>query len=100
MSDENYSDQPAQGGRLPGMDLREPKFQWGQRVAATVDLVNDGSYPDVPADALLVSAGGAGEIVQIGQHVDANIPIYLVEFMSAEGKSRVIGCLEEELERV
>jgi nitrogen fixation protein NifZ len=42
-----------------------PKFQWGQRVSATGDLFNDGSFPDQPADALLVKAGDAGEIVQV-----------------------------------
>ncbi len=71
---------------------RAPKWQWGQRVAATVDLVNDGTYPDQPLDALLVAAGTVGEIVQIGHHVEANVPVYLVEF-----GGRVIGCLEEEL---
>ena len=35
----------------------EPKFQWGQRVSAASDLYNDGSFPDSPADELLVKAG-------------------------------------------
>jgi hypothetical protein len=45
-------------------ELREPKFRWGQRVAATIDLFNDGSHPEVPLDALLVAEGAAGEVVQ------------------------------------
>ena len=28
------------------IDLREPKFQWGQPVVAAADLYNDGSLPD------------------------------------------------------
>lgn len=75
------------------IETRQPKCEWGQRVSATLDLVNDGSYPEVPADALLVPAGGLGEIVQIGHHTEANLPIYLVEFESGA----VVGCLEEEI---
>ncbi|MBB6254465.1 hypothetical protein FHS74_005054 [Nitrospirillum iridis] len=45
------------------------------------------------ADALLVTAGTAGEIVQVGTHTETNTPIYLIEFADL----RVIGCLEEEI---
>lgn len=75
------------------IEPRLPKFQWGQRVCALTDLYNDGTFPDVPVEALLVSVGDAGEIVQIGAHVELNIPVYLVEF----AERRVIGCLEEEI---
>ena len=44
-------------------------------------------------DALLVRSGDAGEIVQVGAHVDSNTPIYLVEF----DEKYVVGCLEEEI---
>lgn len=75
------------------IDLREPKYQWGQTVVAAVDLYNDGSLPDAPAeDILLVVAGGPGEIVQIGHHGEANVPVYLVDFGTV-----VLGCLEEEI---
>ncbi len=70
-----------------------PKYQWGQRVRASIDLVNDGSFPDQPADAVLAHEGDVGEIVQVGTHVDSNTPVYLVEFAS----NRVIGCLEGEI---
>ena len=74
-------------------DLREPKYQWGQRVQALADLVNDGSFPNSEPEAVLVPAGGAGAIVQIGRATEANMPVYLVEF----GANRVVGCLEGEL---
>ena len=74
------------------IDPRLPRFEWGQRVRAAIDLFNDGSYPDAEEGALLVPAGGLGEIVQIGHHAEANVPVYLVEF-----DGRVLGCLEEEL---
>ncbi|HEY6095525.1 MAG TPA: nitrogen fixation protein NifZ [Gallionellaceae bacterium] len=77
------------------LDIREPKFQWGQAVVAVADLVNDGSYPDMPEDALLVAGGSKGEVVQTGMHEESNTPVYIVEF--ADGK--VIGCLEYEIER-
>lgn len=74
------------------IDQRLPKYQWGQSVIAAVDLYNDGSHPDVPEDQLLVVAGGPGEVVQVGHHAEANLPVYMVDFGVA-----VIGCLEEEI---
>jgi nitrogen fixation protein NifZ len=75
------------------IEVRQPRFQWGQRVTATLDLYNDGSYPDRPPQALLVRAGDAGEIVQVGTHTESNTPVYLVEF----NEHHVVGCLEEEI---
>ena len=60
---------------------------------ALIDLHNDGSFPGTPVDAMLVSVGDAGEIVQVGTQTEANLPIYLVEF----GERLVVGCLEEEI---
>jgi len=74
------------------IDIREPKFQWGQQVVATTDLYNDGTLPDIAEDSLLIAAGGPGEIVQIGHHDEANVPIYMVDFGLC-----VLGCLEEEI---
>jgi nitrogen fixation protein NifZ len=77
------------------IDLPDPdaaKFQWGQPVWAAVDLYNDGSLPDAPEDALLVVAGGPGEVVQIGRFKDSSTPVYMVDFGVA-----VLGCLEDEL---
>jgi nitrogen fixation protein NifZ len=70
-----------------------PKFQWGQRVRVSADLFNDGSYPDVPEEDLLASAGDIGEVVQVGTHVESNTPVYMVEFAT----KRVVGCLEHEI---
>ncbi|MGI9211647.1 MAG: nitrogen fixation protein NifZ [Methylococcaceae bacterium] len=75
------------------MDIRQPLYQRGQVVFCVEDVQNDGTYPDCEADALLVSAGSEGEIVQVGHHEAANIPIYMVEFTNG----RVVGCFEEEL---
>ncbi|WP_028350586.1 nitrogen fixation protein NifZ [Bradyrhizobium murdochi] len=75
------------------IDPRLPKYQWGQRVKAAVDLINDGSFPDAPVNGLLIGAGAIGEIVQVGRHTEANVPIYLVEY----GERLVVGCLEEEI---
>lgn len=71
----------------------EAKYQWGQRMVATADLFNDGTYPDREPEALLVSTGTPGEIVNVGYHEELNLPVYLVEF-EAGG---VVGCLEEEI---
>ena len=70
-----------------------PQYAWGQCVQAARDLYNDGSYPDQPLDALLVRSGEAGEVVQVGQHADSGLVIYMVEF----ALHRVVGCFEQEL---
>jgi nitrogen fixation protein NifZ len=75
------------------MEPAQPKFQWGQRVRAYVDLTNDGSFPDQPEGALLAKTGDVGEIVNVGMHVETNQPVYLVEF----APNRVVGCLEGEI---
>jgi len=61
-------------------------------VVALVDLVNDGTHPDHPENAVLAEIGSEGEIVQVGRHVEANQPVYMVDFNGI-----VIGCLEEEI---
>jgi len=77
-------------------EAREPKFQWGQAISTTADLINDGSYPDAPHEAILAPTGSRGEIVNVGIIEETGDPIYLVEF--SDGK--VIGVFEEEIERV
>lgn len=76
------------------LDIRKPKFQWGQPVKTVVDLVNDGSHPGAEENALLVASGTLGEVAQTGMHEESNTPVYIVEF--PDGK--VVGCLEQELE--
>ena len=77
---------------LAGLEPRAPAYAWGQRVVALDDLVNDGSYPERPADALLAARGSVGEVVNIGHAPDLNEPVYLVQFDGS-----VVGCLEIEL---
>jgi nitrogen fixation protein NifZ len=77
---------------LPCLEPRAPAYAWGQRVIALDDLVNDGSYPDRPEDALLAARGSVGEVVNIGHAPDLNEPVYLVQFDGC-----VVGCLEIEL---
>lgn len=78
------------------IDLPDPEaacYRWGQSVRAAVDLYNDGSLPGAPEDALLVAAGGPGEVVQVGYHAESATPVYMVDFGVA-----VLGCLEDELQ--
>jgi nitrogen fixation protein NifZ len=78
------------------IDPRQPKYQWGMRVRALTDLVNDGSFPEAAEDAVLATEGTLGEIVQVGAHVETSTPVYMVEFE----QKYVVGCLEEEIEPV
>jgi nitrogen fixation protein NifZ len=78
---------------LKGLAPKEPVYQWGQPVKATIDILNDGSYPDAPVDSLLAAKDSQGEIVNIGLVEESGEPIYLVEF----GDGKVIGVLEEEI---
>ena len=78
------------------IEPQQPKFQWGQPVAALIDLFNDGTFPGEPESALLVKAGDKGEIVQIGTHAETGAHVYLVEFT----EKRVVGCLEGEIHSV
>jgi nitrogen fixation protein NifZ len=78
------------------IESKMPKYDWGQRVVAAIDLFNDGSYPDCEADTLLVEQGSTGEIVQVGMHEESATPVYMVEFPA----NRVVGCLEDEIELV
>lgn len=71
----------------------DPRFNWGQTVLAAQDLFNDGTYPDQPIDALLVRKGDAGEVVQVGKHVDSGTIVYMVAF----ALNKVVGCFESEL---
>ena len=79
------------------IEPRQEKFQWGQRVVAGIDLINDGTYPELEENALIVAQGTMGEVVQIGRHADSDTPVYIVEFASANQSNRVVGCLEEEI---
>ncbi len=72
---------------------REARYTWGQAVACTVDIRNDGTYPDLAEDALLAPQGTPGEVVNVGRHVESDTPVYLVEFPDG----RVVGCFEDEL---
>ncbi|HEX6363872.1 MAG TPA: nitrogen fixation protein NifZ [Albitalea sp.] len=73
---------------------RRPRYACGTEVRAAVDLYNDGSVADAHEDALLIAAGGPGEVVRVGHHAEAGVPLYLVDFGLV-----VLGCLESELER-
>ncbi|HYD32144.1 MAG TPA: nitrogen fixation protein NifZ [Azospirillaceae bacterium] len=72
---------------------REPKYDWGIRVTASVNLMNDGSHPQSEAGTILVPTGTPGEIVRIGHIPEANVPVYLVEFPAG----LLVGCFEEEI---
>jgi nitrogen fixation protein NifZ len=71
----------------------------GDRVYAAADIINDGSLPGLPADALVAATGTRGVIVNIGHlEEDPERALYLVRF---EDLDLVLGpptgCWPEEL---
>jgi nitrogen fixation protein NifZ len=74
-------------------------FGIGDMVWSCIDLCNDGTIPDMPADALLASAGARGVVVKTGTIQDhPEIGVYLVRFEDHEGVlGPPVGCLTEEL---
>lgn len=71
-----------------------PCFDYGEKVRSRRMVRNDGSFPGRGEDEQLAEAGQVGEIVRVGHHVEANQPIYLVDF----GGELVVGCFEDELQ--
>jgi len=76
-----------------------PRYNMGEIVFCTEDIINDGFIPDVAPDALLAAAGTRGVVVRIGfTEANEDVAIYLVRF---EGENQVlgppVGCLVEEL---
>lgn len=69
------------------------KYQWGQTINSQIDLINDGSFPEVAAEAVLVKKGTRGEVVNVGTVEETGVPVYLVEFTNG----KVVGVLEDEI---
>lgn len=73
----------------------DAKYRIGQRVAARIDLFNDGSHPSVDNDGLLVAAGTRGEVMRVGFIEEAATVLYIIEFKA--DPRQVVGVLEHEL---
>jgi nitrogen fixation protein NifZ len=74
-------------------EAQTAKYQWGQTISSQVDLINDGSFPEVGPEAILVEKGTQGEVVNVGTIEETGMPIYLVEFTNG----KVVGVLEDEI---
>jgi len=78
--------------------LSKEKAEFKQNWERILTICNEGGtisgkVKAIVKGGLLVNIGDTGEIVQVGTHTEANLPIYLVEF----GERLVVGCLEEEI---
>lgn len=69
------------------------KYQWGNRVVAATDIINDGSYPNKAEGEVIVAKDEAGVVRQIGQDEEKTTYLYIVEF-----GDRLVGCFEDEIE--
>lgn len=68
------------------------KYQWGNKVVAASDIINDGSYPNKAEGELIVVKGEEGRVRQIGQDEEKTSYLYIVEF-----GDRLVGCFEDEI---
>jgi nitrogen fixation protein NifZ len=74
-------------------------YHHGDMVWSAVALRNDGSFPDVPPQAVMAEPGARGVVVKAGslEH-RPEVRVYLVRFENAEGVlGHPIGCFTEEL---
>ncbi len=69
------------------------KYQWGDKVRVMNDIWNDGSYPEVDANEVLVLQGAQGYVLQVGKDEGGKF-LYVVEF-----GDKLVGCFEEELSK-
>ena len=68
-------------------------------VWSQVDLHNDGTIPEMEAEAQVASAGTRGVVVKVGslEH-QPEVSVYLVRFEDAAGElGPPVGCFTEEL---
>jgi len=75
------------------------QFELGDMVWSCIELRNDGSMPDMEADAVLVRAGARGVVVKVGRIQDhPEFEVYLVRFENTDGVlGPPVGCVTEEL---
>ena len=68
----------------------------GDTILATHDIFNDGSFPNAAENALLVSAGARGMVIEEGHlEEDESQIIYLVKFEMPDNPAELgppIGC--------
>lgn len=83
------------------MAISVTHLQPGDVVQSAQPIFNDGSFPDLEDNALLVSAGRRGVVINVGYlEADPDRQIFLVRF-EMEGTGELgpgIGCWEEDLE--
>lgn len=70
------------------------KYQWGDQVKASNDIHNDGTFPQVEENAVLVYQGEQGYILQVGKE-EGGVFLYVVEF-----GGKMVGCFEDELSNI
>lgn len=74
----------------------------GDTIFASVDIYNDGSFPETPENALLVKSGTRGVIINEGhlEH-DPNRQIFLVKFEQEDSDlGPAVGCWPEDIRPV
>lgn len=73
----------------------------GDTILSTKDIVNDGSFPNVEENALLVQSGTRGVVIEQGHLEDNEAKIvYLVKFEDINNPAELgppIGCWPEDI---
>ena len=81
--------------------MRNKHFKIGDTIRSSEDIYNDGSFPNVAEDALLVSEGTRGVVIDEGYlEEDETKILYLVKFEDRENPADLgppIGCWPEDI---
>ncbi|MCB1907600.1 MAG: nitrogen fixation protein NifZ [Rhodocyclaceae bacterium] len=78
--------------------MEDTTYRIGELVFASQRIVNDGSLPELPEDAVLAEAGRKGVIVRCGHLAESREEIFLVRFADEGGTlGPPVGCLADEL---
>ena len=79
------------------------QYQPGDIIYAAADIINDGSIPELAAQALIAATGTRGVVLNIG-HLEEfpDKSLYLARFEAGEDKALgpAVGCWPEELSQL
>lgn len=74
--------------------MLEPKYKVGDIVKTRIKIKNDGTYPGLSWNEVLLPKGAEGVVIDIGRFLQTQV-VYVVNFLEY---GKIVGCLEHEIE--